>query len=89
MAFRHYGLSEKYVLVIKAFFDGTVSAVRHGGSSRGGLTLEAEPAKGTYRVSPSSMYFQGFIPASEGKRRGHIRFYLYFVTQVPRLLQLN
>ena len=30
-AFRHYGLPEKYIRVIRAFFDGTVSAVRHNG----------------------------------------------------------
>ena len=30
-AFRHYGLPEKYVRVLQAFFDGTVSAVRHDG----------------------------------------------------------
>ena len=30
-AFRHYGLPEKYIRVIRAFFDGTMSAVRHNG----------------------------------------------------------
>lgn len=30
-AFRHYGLPEKYIRVIRAFFDGTLSAVRHNG----------------------------------------------------------
>ena len=31
LAFRHYGLPEKYIRVIRAFFDGTMSAVRHEG----------------------------------------------------------
>ena len=30
-AFRHYGLSDKYVRVIRVFFDGTVSAVQYNG----------------------------------------------------------
>ena len=30
-AFRHYGLPDKYVRVIRAFFDGTVSAVQYNG----------------------------------------------------------
>ena len=42
-AFRHYGLPEKYVRVIRAFFDGTVSAVRHDGE----LSRWFEVASGT------------------------------------------
>ena len=30
-AFRHYGLPEKYVRILRSFFDGTLSAVRHEG----------------------------------------------------------
>ena len=31
LVFRHYGLPEKYVRIMRSFFDGTVSAVRHDG----------------------------------------------------------
>ena len=51
-AFRHYGLPEKYVRIIRAFFDGTMSAVKHDGELSSWFSVLSGTGQGDIQGPP-------------------------------------
>lgn len=51
-AFRHYGLPEKYIRVVRAFFDGTMSAVRHDGELSDWFSVVSGTGQGDIQGPP-------------------------------------